>query len=62
VLPVLAGGAMAAVLAIGAHPVFEGNTAENLGRPRWAARAFARLCLRTVTGAIHADLARLAER
>jgi hypothetical protein len=53
----LGGGAVA--LAVLSHPLFEGNWPENFGRPVWAARAFLRLCLRTVSGAIAEDLANL---
>jgi hypothetical protein len=59
-LPMLAGLGAAAALAGGAHPVFEGNTPENGGHPLWAARAIARMCLRTITGAIHADIEKIA--
>jgi hypothetical protein len=31
--PLIVGAAGAAALAIGAHPLFEGNTAENVGHP-----------------------------
>src|SRR6187402_406948 len=45
-LPAMLGGAAAAALAVGAHPLFEGNTAQNGGRPLWAARAVLRMCVR----------------
>lgn len=57
--PLLVGGAAAFALATGAHSLFEGNTPQNLGRPLWAARGFMRLCVRTVTGRINAELADL---
>jgi len=60
--PLVVGGGALAVLSVGAHPVFEGNRAENLGRPLWAARALGRMWLRQVTGAIDADLAKVADR
>jgi hypothetical protein len=59
VLPWIVGMGSAAALTVGAHPVFEGNKAENFGHPFWAARGVARLCLRTITGAIHADVEEL---
>jgi hypothetical protein len=58
-LPLIAGGAAFALLAIGGHPVFEGNRAKNFGRPLWATRALGRLCFRTITGAIARDLDRV---
>ena len=60
--PLAVGAGALAALAIGAHPVFEGNRAENTGRPIWAARALGRMWLRQVTGTIDADLAKVAER
>ena len=57
--PLIAGAGGAVALAVGAHPLFEGNTAENLGHPLWAARAIARMSLRTITGSIRADLEQL---
>ena len=57
--PLLIGGAAAFTLATAAHPLFEGNTPQNLGRPLWAARGFLRLCVRTVTGRISAEVADL---
>jgi hypothetical protein len=58
--PLAAGVGAGVALALGAHPLLEGNTAENLGTPLWSARALVRMCLRTVTGSIDADLAALA--
>lgn len=49
--------AVGAGLAVGAHPLFEGNVPQNAGRPLWAARAVLRMCIRQVTGAIDVDLA-----
>jgi hypothetical protein len=60
--PLVLGGGALAVLAVGAHPLLEGNRAENLGRPLWAARALGRMWVRQVTGAIDTDLAKLAGR
>lgn len=57
--PLLVGSAAAFALATAAHPLFEGNTPQNLGRPLWAARGFLRLCVRTVTGRISAEVAEL---
>lgn len=57
--PVLWGAATGAALALGAHPLVEGNRAENGGQPLWAARALLRMCLRTVTGSIGAEIAAL---
>lgn len=51
----LLGGATGA-LAVASHIAIEGHGPENFGRPLWAGRAFLRLCLRTVSGRIHADL------
>lgn len=61
-VPLVLGAAAFAAFAVFGHPVFEGNRAKNFGRPVFAARAFMRLCLRTVTGAIDEDLARAAAR
>ncbi|MCA9682376.1 MAG: DUF962 domain-containing protein [Myxococcales bacterium] len=59
-LPLVLGAAGTAALAVGAHPLFEGNRAENLGRPLWGARGFWRLCVRTIAGSIEAEVAALA--
>lgn len=58
-LPLLVGGAVAGGLAVLAHPLLEGDWPQNLEHPRFAARAFVRLCLRTLSGRIHEDLAAL---
>ena len=58
-MPLVLGGAAGFALATVAHPLFEGNTPENLGRPLWAARGLLRLCARTVTGRINAEVAEL---
>lgn len=50
-------GSATAALAVASHVVIEGKGPENFGRPLWAGRAFLRLCARTVSGRIHADLA-----
>lgn len=50
--PLLLGGGAFAALAIFSHPLLGGNWPENFGHPRWAARSFLRLCVRTVTGTI----------
>lgn len=57
--PLLLGAAAGFALATTAHSLLEGNTPENLGRPLWAARGLLRLCLRTVTGSINAEVADL---
>jgi hypothetical protein len=57
--PLAAGVGAGAALAGLAHPLFEGNTPENLGMPLWAARAVMRMCLRTVTGSIDAEIAQI---
>lgn len=57
--PALWGSAVGAALALGAHPLVEGNRAENGGQPLWATRALLRMCLRTVSGSIAADIAAL---
>ena len=62
VWPAALGGAAFAALALGAHPVLEGNRAENFGRPLWAARALGRMWVRSITGSIDADLAAIARR
>jgi hypothetical protein len=59
VSPVLTGAVLAAALAVGGHPVFQGDQPKNLGRPLWAARAFLRLCSRTVSGRAERELAEL---
>lgn len=56
VWPAIAGFSAASAMAGGAHTIFEGNTPENANRPLWAARAFTRLCARTITGAIKAEV------
>lgn len=61
VMPLLVGAPVAAGLAVFAHPIFEGNWPENTsGPPAFVARAFLRLCARTVSGRVQADLAALA--
>ena len=50
--PALLGGGAFAALAILSHPLLAGNWPENFGHPRWGARAFLRLCARTVTGTL----------
>lgn len=57
--PALKGAALAAALAVGGHPVFQGDQPKNFGRPLWAARAFLRLCVRTVTGRAERELAEM---
>jgi hypothetical protein len=58
--PALGGAALAAALAVGGHPVFQGDMPKNFGRPAWGARAFLRLCARTVTGRAAEELAEMA--
>ncbi|MFO0617668.1 MAG: Mpo1-like protein [Polyangiaceae bacterium] len=50
IVPLALGASAAALLAVGGHPVFQGDRPKNFGHPLWAARAFVRLCARTVTG------------
>jgi hypothetical protein len=57
--PLLRGVGAFAALGILSHPVFTGHWPRNFGYPQYAARGFLRLCIRTVTGAIHEDLAAL---
>ena len=57
--PALKGAALAAALAVGGHPVFQGDQPKNFGRPLWAARAFLRLCVRTITGRAERELAEM---
>lgn len=49
-------GGAAAALAVGSHHALAGKGPENLGRPLWGARAFLRLCLRTVSGRIEDEV------
>ncbi len=58
-LPLVLGAGAAFALAVGAHPLFEGNTPKNAGRPLWGGRALLQMCLRQVTGEIDKDLAAL---
>jgi hypothetical protein len=58
--PLLIGGGVAATLAVGGHPLFQGDLPKNFGRPLWGARAFVRLCLRTVSGEAARELAAMA--
>ena len=60
--PLLIGVGISAALAMGSHPLLEGKATETFGHRAWAARAFLRLCFRTVDGTIYADLERSAER
>ena len=60
--PLFFGLGAAAALATLGHPVFQGDRPKNFGQPRFAARAFVRLCVRTVTGAASLELAQLAAR
>lgn len=63
ITPALTGAALAALFAGGGHPVFQGDRPQNFGRPLFAARAFFRLCWRTVTGRAGEELAEMqAER
>lgn len=57
--PLIKGGAVAGALAVFSHPLLEDEWPQNLGNPRFAARGFLRLCLRTVSGRIQDDLAAL---
>jgi hypothetical protein len=57
--PALKGAALAAALAVGGHPVFQGDQPKNFGRPLWAARAFLRLCVRTISGRAEQELAEM---
>src|SRR5262245_45591305 len=59
--PALIGAGAMAALAAGGHPIFQGDRPKNFGRPLWAARAFLRLCARTVTGAASRELAEMAQ-
>jgi hypothetical protein len=56
-LPVILGAAASLALAVGSHPLFEGNVPQNAGQPGYGGRALLRMCFRQVTGAIDADLA-----
>lgn len=57
--PLAIGGAAAALLAVAGHPIFQGDRPKNFGRPLWAARAFVRLCARTVSGRAARELEQL---
>jgi hypothetical protein len=59
-LPAVVGVSAAAALAVGGHPVFQGDRPKNFGKPIWAARAFLRLSVRTITGAAGRELADMA--
>src|SRR5262245_58461874 len=52
VFPLILGGGGMAAFAVLSHPIFTGHWPENSGRPLYGARAFLRLCLRTVNGSI----------
>ncbi len=54
--PAVLGAGGFAALAILSHPLLTGTWPENFGHPVWAARAFLRLCRKTVTGSIYEDL------
>jgi hypothetical protein len=58
--PAVVGAGAAALFAVGGHPLFQGDRPKNFGKPVWAARAFLRLCVRTVTGAADRELADMA--
>jgi len=58
--PLVVGIGAAAALATLGHPIFQGDRPKNFGQPRLAARAFLRLCFRTVTGEAALELARMA--
>jgi hypothetical protein len=58
--PALVGGAIAGAFAFAGHPIFQGDRPKNFGRPLFAARAFVRLCARTVSGRASAELAAMA--
>ena len=60
IAPALAGAALAAALAVGGHPVFQGDMPKNFGRPLWGGRAFLRMCVRTVTGSATRELVEMA--
>ncbi len=60
--PALKGAALAGALAVGGHPVFQGDRPKNFGRPLWAARAFVRMCARTVTGRADEELREMQAR
>lgn len=58
--PLAVGAGAAAFLAVAGHPIFQGDRPKNFGRPVWAARAFVRLCVRTVSGRATRELEALA--
>jgi hypothetical protein len=59
IAPAVVGVAIAGAFAVGGHPVFQGDRPKNFGKPVWAARAFLRLCARTITGRAEAELAEI---
>jgi hypothetical protein len=60
--PALVGFALAGAFAFVGHPLFQGDRPKNFGRPRYAARAFLRLCIRTVTGEAQRELAEMSNQ
>lgn len=62
IMPLLKGAVAASAIATFSHRVLEGSRPEARGNPVWAARAFTRLVVRTVTGSIQEDLQHLNDR
>jgi hypothetical protein len=59
--PAVVGLALAGAFAFVGHPLFQGDRPKNFGRPLFAARAFLRLCIRTVNGQAARELAKMAD-
>jgi hypothetical protein len=55
--PAVVGSMGAVALALGAHPIFEGNVPENTGNFPWAIRANFRLFFRMLTGTLEFEAA-----
>src|SRR5262245_33702157 len=58
-LPLVIGIGVGSALAVVGHPLFQGDWPKNFGQPAYAARAFLRLCLRTIDGRAARELAEI---
>lgn len=59
--PFAAGSALFAALAVGAHPLFEGNWPENAGQPLYGILGNFRMAWHTLRGTMADEIARSAE-
>lgn len=59
IFPLIKGALISSAFATLSHKFIEGNRPQNFGRPLWATRAVLRLCVRTVTGSIKAEIENL---